>query len=274
VFSCGAPVPAEVIRRTLDCVAAGAKMHTPYGATECLPVSTIEATEVLGETSVPTNKGAGICVGRKFDSIEWRVIRISDEPISTMKDAEELPAGEIGELIARGPQASPMYVTRTEANVHAKISDDPADALNETTWHRIGDVGYFDDAGRFWYCGRKSHRVETDEGTLFTECVEAVFNTHPDITRTALVGLDSAGCQVPMIFYELRATRRRGEIELIEELKQLGNRFQVTRAIQYFVEFPGIPVDVRHNAKILREQLTEYARSIDLAYLLGIKTQS
>ena len=56
-----------------------------------------------------------MCVGRKFDSIEWRVIRITDEPIATIDDAEELPAGEIGELIVRGPQVSPMYVTRLTA---------------------------------------------------------------------------------------------------------------------------------------------------------------
>ena len=84
VFSCGAPVPADVLRGTLACVGDGAKMHTPYGATECLPVSTIEAAEVLGETSRRTDQGAGVCVGRKFDSIEWRVIRITDEPIATI----------------------------------------------------------------------------------------------------------------------------------------------------------------------------------------------
>ncbi len=111
LFSCGAPVRAEVICRTLDHVAAeGAEMHTPYGATEALPVSTIEAREILGETAAATSKGAGLCVGRKFGSIEWRVIRITDEPIASIEDAEELPRGEIGELIVRGPQVSPAYV--------------------------------------------------------------------------------------------------------------------------------------------------------------------
>ena len=151
-------------------------MHTPYGATECLPVATIEAAEVLGETAARTDEGAGVCVGRKFDSIEWRVIRITDEPIATIDDAEELPPGEIGELIVRGPQASPRYVTRTECNADAQRSHD---RRNPAFWHRMGDVGYLDDAGRFWYCGRKSQRVETAAGPLFTECVEAIFNTHP-----------------------------------------------------------------------------------------------
>ena len=82
IFSCGAPVPAGVLRSTLAMAAPNAQMHTPYGATECLPVATIEAAEVLGETAARTDQGAGVCVGRKFDSIEWRVIRITDDPIA------------------------------------------------------------------------------------------------------------------------------------------------------------------------------------------------
>ena len=68
-------------------VAKDAKMHTPYGATECLPVSTIEASEVLGETAARTDEGAGVCVGHKFASIDWRVITITDVPIATFEDA-------------------------------------------------------------------------------------------------------------------------------------------------------------------------------------------
>jgi acyl-CoA synthetase (AMP-forming)/AMP-acid ligase II len=79
VFSCGAPVPAAVLKRTLAMVHLEASMHTPYGATESLPVATIEAAEVLGETAERTRTGAGVCVGRKFDTIDWRVIRISDD---------------------------------------------------------------------------------------------------------------------------------------------------------------------------------------------------
>ena len=202
VFSCGAPVPASVLRETLTVVGENARMHTPYGATECLPVSTIEAAEVLRETGKRTDEGAGVCVGRKFDSIEWRVIRITDEPIPTMDQVEELPSGEIGELIVRGPQVSPRYVTRTEANAAAKIAERRAGAssppsfgdlnhggedaparFNADTdsprWHRTGDVGYLDSGGRFWYCGRKSQRVETRAGAMYTEIYEAIFNKHP-----------------------------------------------------------------------------------------------
>ncbi len=258
VFSCGAPVPADVLHSTLACVGKGAKMHTPYGATECLPVATIEAAEVLGETAARTDEGAGVCVGRKFDSIEWRVIRITDEPIATIGDAEELPTGEIGELIVRGLQVSPEYVTTIQANTSAKISD-PAGF-----WHRTGDVGYFDVHGRFWYCGRNSHRVETADGPLYTECVEAVFNAHPDVKCTALVGLGSKGRQLPVAFYQLRSESSRLVQEMANELHDMTQQRSQARLVRLFAEFDNIPVDIRHNAKILRETMAEWATELEL----------
>jgi acyl-CoA synthetase (AMP-forming)/AMP-acid ligase II len=256
VFSCGAPVTADVMKATLHFVSADAQMHTPYGATECLPLSTIEAAEVLKETAEHTRQGSGVCVGRKFDSVEWRVIRISDGPIASIEDTEELPIGEIGELIVRGPQVSPHYVTRAEANALAKIAD------TDGFWHRTGDVGYFDDSGRFWYCGRKSQRVETRDGTLFTECVEAILNTHPHVSRTALVGLGPRGQQEPAVVYEPKVVRANPPVayhEIPNALREIAVAHDMTRNIRIFLPRWRLPVDIRHNAKINREQLADWA---------------
>jgi acyl-CoA synthetase (AMP-forming)/AMP-acid ligase II len=253
VFSCGAPVPADVLRQTLACVADGAKMHTPYGATECLPVATIEANEVLSETAERTDRGAGVCVGRKFDSIDWRIIRITDEPIPAINDAEQLPPGEIGELIVRGPQVSATYVTRTEANLPAKIADQSA----IQSWHRTGDVGYFDDLGRFWYCGRKSQRVETERGTLYTECVEAVANTHPDVRRSALVGARSRDRIKPVLIVELEEKCTSDNPD--RDVLKMTSSHADMRTIERVLYHDKLPVDVRHNAKIRREELAAWA---------------
>jgi acyl-CoA synthetase (AMP-forming)/AMP-acid ligase II len=269
VFSCGASVEPDVLRKTLACVGEGAKMHTPYGATECLPVSSIEASEVLSETAPRTAEGAGVCVGRKFNSIDWRIIRISDKPIETIEDAEELPTGEIGELIVRGPQASPEYLTQFEHNAATKIihlragaSTTPNDAEVEgeregNLWHRMGDVGYLDDECRFWYCGRKSQRVISKEGTLFTECVEAIANTHPAVRRSALVGVGPPGQQTPVLVVERKSGWLSGnwDCELMQHL-----RARVTiRSNGHLLVKRHLPVDVRHNAKINREQLAIWA---------------
>jgi acyl-CoA synthetase (AMP-forming)/AMP-acid ligase II len=226
-------------------------MHTPYGATECLPVSTIEAAEVLSETADRTDQGAGVCVGHKFDSIDWRVVRILDEQVATINDIEELTTAEIGELIVRGPQVSPEYTKRMEANPQSKIAD------GDGFWHRTGDVGYLDGTGRFWYCGRKSQRVETYDGTLFTECVEAVCNTHPTVRRSALVGVGQRGEQLPVLVVE-RVTGAGGD-GWQQELLQLLNSNQATRGIRHVLPYPSLPVDIRHNAKINREFLASWA---------------
>jgi acyl-CoA synthetase (AMP-forming)/AMP-acid ligase II len=282
VFSCGAPVPADVIDTTLECVAPDAQFHTPYGATEYLPIATIDATEILSDTANKTDVGSGICVGRPFETIQWRVIRISDGPIASIAAAEELPVGEIGELIVRGPQASPCYVTRTELNAESKIAcegsaistsdsnEQPAVQIpqSEFPWHRMGDVGYLDQLGRFWYCGRKSQRVETADGPLFTECVEGIFNTHDDVERTALVGVGSLGRQIPVLIVEpSREIRLRhgsdwspGEYQgLLHQLRALSLRHDSTRQIAHFLLHKNLPVDVRHNAKIFREELARWA---------------
>jgi acyl-CoA synthetase (AMP-forming)/AMP-acid ligase II len=246
VFSCGAPVPGDVLRATLACVSKDAKMHTPYGATECLPVSTIEAGDVLGETAAKTDQGAGVCVGHKFDSIGWHVIRISDEPIATIDDAEELPTGQIGELIVCGPQVSPTYATQQDANDFAKIS----------CWHRTGDVGYFDEAGRFWYCGRKSQRVETAAGTMYTEIYEAMFNKHPKVKRSALVGVGPRGNQRPVMILECDSPVSEEELRSLKEETEGGPNPPDGEIL--VVNWP-LPVDIRHNAKINREKLADWA---------------
>jgi olefin beta-lactone synthetase len=293
VFSCGAPVPADVLRATLTCVGQGAKMHTPYGATECLPVATIEAAEVLGETAARTEQGAGVCVGRKFDSIEWQVIRITDEPIATMDGVEELPTGEIGELIVRGPQVSPRYVTRVEANAIAKIDGEsgteyearstrrdinspfPTPPSPLAPWHRTGDVGYLDERGHFWYCGRKSQCVKSANGLLFTEKIEAVFNSLPGVRCSALVGVRPYGFEEPVIVVEpeepgivgSRRKQRRRQDKLIKHWRDVEPLLQkvwstdegassLNKAILFH---PSLPVDVRHNAKINREALAVWA---------------
>jgi acyl-CoA synthetase (AMP-forming)/AMP-acid ligase II len=272
VLSCGAPVSADVLRKTLACVARGAKMHTPYGATECLPVSTIEAAEVLGETAVRTDAGAGVCVGRKFDTIEWRVIRITDEPIESIDEAEGLPVGEVGELIVRGPQVSPEYVTGDAANTLSKIGVpsteylvlstqrgrllNAAPASSPDVWHRTGDVGYLDEQARFWYCGRKSQRVETSAGTMYTEIYEAIFNRHPKVRRSALVGIGPRGNQKPVMILECTSPVTDEEVDAMKQETEGGPVMAVGEIIA--VDWP-LPVDVRHNAKINREKLAAWA---------------
>jgi len=257
VLSAGAPVPADVLARTKDAIHPEGDVHTPYGATESLPVASIAASEVLGKTAQQTRKGAGVCVGRKFPGIQWKVIRIVDGPIASLDEVEELPCGEIGELIVRGPVVTREYVTRVEANAVAKISD------GSSVWHRMGDSGYLDNQGRFWFCGRVAHRVLTPEGPMYPVCCEAIFNQHPYIFRSALVGVGPPPRQLPVIVLEPEKDwmphDRKDREALLAHARQLGQANPLTEKVRHFLLHRAFPVDVRHNAKIFREKLAVWA---------------
>lgn len=257
VLSSGAPVPAPVLEMVRACIHPEGEVYTPYGATEALPVAAISATEVLSETAAQTCRGAGVCVGRRFSRIAWKVIRPVDGPIARLAEAEELPLGEVGELIVRGPVVTRRYVTRVEANALAKIAD------GEGFWHRMGDVGYLDAADRFWFCGRMAHRVLTAVGPMYTIPCEAIFNQHPAVARSALVGIGEAGRQRPVIIVEPKPDRQpRGpaaRTALLAELADLARAHSHTAAISDFLIHPSFPVDIRHNAKIFREKLAMWA---------------
>lgn len=257
VFTAGAPVPPHVLARVKKVIGEGGEIHTPYGATEALPVASNSASVVLGETAESTNQGAGTCVGLPFDKMTWKVIKISDDPISDISQVESLPEGEIGELIVQGPVVTTEYVTRTDANAFHKISD------GDSFWHRMGDVGYLDSQNRFWFCGRKSHRVRAETETMFTVRCEAIVNTHPAIYRSALVGFGPEGRKTPVMVIEpweqhwpeTQARRDR----LVNEVVQLCGQHTLTEKIEHVLLRKALPVDIRHNSKIFREQLGPWA---------------
>lgn len=257
VLSAGAPVPVPVVEAMREAIHPEGDIFTPYGATEALPVAAISGREILEETAEMTKQGKGVCVGSPFSAIRWKVIRITDDPIETIDQIEELPQGEIGELIVQGPQVTREYCTRVESNTYGKIAD------GDQVWHRMGDVGYFDTQGRFWICGRKAHRLETEHGTMFTLPCEAIFNEHPNVFRSALVGIGPQGRQRPVLIVEPDReidpqilTKQQG---LIDELAELARKHQLTKQIETFLIHPSFPVDIRHNAKIFREKLTVWA---------------
>jgi olefin beta-lactone synthetase len=259
-ISAGAPVPAKVLGRFAKLLPANAQVFTPYGATECLPVASIGSDEILGETRAQTDLGKGVCVGRPVSGLKLKIIRITDEPIAAWSDDLELPPGEIGEIAVRATQASRAYFNREQSTSLAKIPT-PDDGF----FHRMGDVGWLDEQGRIWFCGRKSHRVITKAGTLFTIPCEAIFNTHPAVFRSALVGVPADGdckspAREPVICIELEAEARgQSESKLREELLALGAKFPHTQSIRTVLFHPAFPVDIRHNAKIFREKLAVWA---------------
>ena len=282
VTSAGAPVPADVVAKMLSLLPEGAQLWTPYGATECLPVAVVEGRELL-TLRERTESGAGTCVGRPVEGNEVRIIAITDEAIGTWDAVREVPAGIVGEITVAGPSATDAYFNRDAQTRLAKVREVMTDG-SERIVHRMGDLGYFDHEGRLWFCGRKSQRVVVDAATtLCTEQVEPVFNTHPDVSRSALVGVpratgdatlalsrgeggqlrhvrSEAGMQ-PVVCVELREGVPAGEWpRILEELRRHADGWVHTAKVERFLRYPKkFPVDIRHNAKIGREKLAAWA---------------
>lgn len=252
ILMAGAPVPGDLLVRTRAILSSDAEIHTPYGATESLPVASMAASEILGETWKKTRAGKGVCVGRPLPSITIRIIRISDTAIENWDDSLLLPDYETGEIVVRGPVVTSAYFDNAKENSLAKIVDGAG------FWHRMGDLGYLDERGRLWFCGRKGHRIITGSSTMYTVCCEALFNEHPAVYRSALVGVGPPGKQVPVIVVELHDGKIRTGT-LVDELLQIAQESEVTRPIEHFLIHPSFPVDIRHNAKIFREELARWA---------------
>ena len=255
MISAGAAMPVATIRRLQKALPPDAEVFTPYGATECLPVASVSGTELNAEVEQRTAIGEGTCVGRPVAPNRIKIIAVTDGVVEHFENSVELPVGITGEIVVHGPTATDAYWQKAEQTRLAKITDSEG-----RTWHRMGDVGYFDTEGRLWYCGRKSQRVVNEHECLYADQVEAIFNVHPEVARTALVGIGSAGRQTPVLCVEPlnrpdAARRHRIQTDLL----QLGRNHAVSKSIQQILFHNSFPVDIRHNAKIGREKLAVWA---------------
>jgi len=257
VLMAGAPVSGELIGRLQKILPVDATIHTPYGATESLPIVSIEGREIVEKTWESTKQGKGTCVGRPLPGIEIAIVPVSDNAISHIDRNNFLPPGEVGEIIVCGDVVTRAYENNAEENTLAKIPD------GNTFWHRMGDLGYLDADSRLWFCGRRAHRVVSEklQKTFYTIPCEALFNVHPEVFRTALVGVYSSKREdsIPAIIIEPLKTSTLPAQQLIAEVKEIGKQNPLTQDIDHYLIYPDFPVDIRHNAKIFREKLSVWA---------------
>ncbi|MES2744405.1 MAG: fatty acid CoA ligase family protein [Bdellovibrionota bacterium] len=255
VISAGAPVPAAVIESFRKLMPSEGEFYTPYGATESLPVAIAESRLLLGISRRRHEEGHGLCVGTPVAPTSVKILKISDEIIPRWTEADLCPVGRIGEIMVSGDQVTSTYFNRESSTLQAKTWDEKG-----TLYHRMGDLGYIDEDGQLWFCGRKNHRVQTMKGELYTIPVEAVFNRHPKVNRTALVGLGTSPHQIPLLCVEPKASLTKGEeAELFSDLKALAKTHPQVQSIQSFLIHKDFPVDIRHNSKIFREKLKVWA---------------
>ncbi len=282
VISAGAPATLPSIKRFTELLNEETPVLTSYGATESLPLTKIASQDLL-TTSDITDNGGGICVGKPVKGVDISIIEITEQPIDVWHNSLVLPTNSIGEIVVKGDMVSQQYYRRQSATLQAKIQDtceqegsvsggsvqgdsaqgDSTQNINSVR-HRMGDLGYIDEQGLLWMCGRKAHRVETETNVFFSIPCERIFNTHSDVKRTALVGVTMMNKTVPLLCIELTDDAKNiktfDESALLAQLKVIALSNKQTSAIAHFLMHENFPVDIRHNAKIFREQLAAWAQ--------------
>jgi len=248
IITAGAPATIDLQRRFRHLFADHTSLYGIYGATETLPIAKVESREVFA-LQEKTQNGSGICLGKPIEGVSVRIIPITDEPIAEWQDSLIVKPNIVGEITVQSAATTRSYIHREDANRISKIE------YRGDIIHRMGDVGYFDEEGRLWYCGRKSHRVMTKDDVMFTEQIENIFNAHPQVFRTALVGVDGE----PALWVELQKGVTTHKEKIIAELKALAIAHPQASRIRTFLFLKKFPTDVRHNSKVIREKLTELA---------------
>jgi len=254
VISAGAPVTPANIEQFSSMLSDHAQVHTPYGATEAVPIISIGSNEILDETKTLSEQGYGMCIGRPICDTRVELIKISDDPITQLHDKLKVPENQVGEITVKADLVTERYFNNREADLLAKIPDPDG-----TIWHRMGDLGWKDSKGRIWFCGRKSHRVITKDETLFTIPVEAIFNNHEKVFRSALAGVGPKHMQTPVVFIE-PYSKINNIKAFIKELLTLAKSNPLTAGIEHVFIEKDFPVDIRHNSKIFREKLAVLAK--------------
>jgi len=296
ILMAGAPVKGDVLEPFITALPNG-DTFIPYGATEALPVTNMRGSEVVRETWALTRQGKGHCVGRPLPGVRVKIIREPQPLVALCKGENDdakytiiwdeslvLPPDQIGEIVVTSPMVTQEYFEMREETRHAKISDlgrGPSplpigDSHESCIWHRMGDMGYLDEIGRLWFCGRKAHRVQLAGGkVLYSVCVEAVFEAFlekhitdrtlfPNGVRVALAGVGNPGQQRAYIVVEVFGAKWwrafKPDAALLGDLDEFRRTHELAQDISDVLWYQGrFPVDIRHNAKINREALSAWA---------------
>ncbi|MDO5297411.1 MAG: fatty acid CoA ligase family protein [bacterium] len=260
VITFGAPVSPALLRTWADILPEDGDVYTPYGATECLPIALMRGSEVLQETADLTAEGAGTCVGHPAACTKVKIIKITDDPIKELDSDMILPTDQVGEIIVHGDVTTQEYYNEPEANALSKIP-----CKDGRKWHRVGDVGYLDDKGRLWFCGRKNHRVVTPKTTIFPVMAEGMANTHPVVQRSAVVGIGKPGEQEPVLIVEPKPEKmpeeEKKEAVITRQILARYDDHEKFGEIRQLLYYDRFPTDPRHNAKIHREELAVWAEN-------------
>ena len=229
LLSAGAPVRASLLE-SCKAVFPNATAHTPYGMTECLPVASISLPELI-----EAGPGDGVCVGVPASGVE-----ISIDPLTGDTS--------IGEIVVRAPHMRTAYDRLWHTTYLASQPEG---------WHRTGDVGHIDSDGRLWVTGRRGHVVWTNSGPIGPVGLEKSVENIEGVAAAAVVGVGPVGNQQLVVVVERTNPTNKAaqaELQLIDDVRAVSEHDVVA-----VFDVPRLPVDRRHNSKIDRTVVADWA---------------
>ena len=265
VMSAGAPVPAKLLR-DLTRVFPRAEMHTPYGMTECLPVSDVTLDEIEALTAAAEGPVEGVCVGRPLEGVSIAVAPLPRQP-GQADGALTTEPGVTGEISVRAAHMKDRYDQLWAVDHSA--ADQPRG------WHRTGDVGHLDSEGRLWVEGRRVHVIHTATGPVTPVGLEQRVESLPGVASAAVVGVGPVGAQqiVVVVVPEGRSARSGGPLGRLRGSRRVPRVLadaELTASVRALDDRPvaavlvreAMPVDIRHQSKIDRAELATWAGEV------------
>ncbi len=227
IYSGGAPIPPSTVQRFRE--RFGHYVHNVYGLTE----TNSPALGVPFGSHAPVDPRSGaLSVGVPIYNT---IARIVDN------EGAELPVGEVGEIVASGPQVVPGYWGNPEETARAM----PRGRLH------TGDVGYMDDEGWFYLVDRKKDQINASGYKVWPREVEDVLYEHPAVREAAVVGAaDPYRGETVRAFVSLRDGQHADQAELIEFCEQRMAAYKYPREVLVLDELPKTMT-----GKILRREL-------------------
>ncbi len=234
ILSAGAPVPKSLLKRLAQLIPS-ASIRTPYGMTEALPLSEISLLEILNSV-----EDQGVLVGKGLPGVDIRIAPWNAPDHLTI-DPEVM-----GEIVVRAPHMK---------NSYDNLAFTERTSTQFAGWHRTGDVGHLGADGSLWIEGRKSHVIATHMGVVTPVPVEQRVESLDFVRQAACVGVGPKDGSVVVIVYI-----ESGQVPKLSPL-QREDQVRAVAGVPIAAILPVklLPTDIRHNAKLNREEISQWA---------------
>jgi len=226
--SAAAPLPPEVQQQFQD--VTGGVMMEAYGLTETSPCATMD----------PIDNPKLNSLGVPLPDTDLKVVDVES-------GEQELPAGEIGELIIKGPQVMKGYWNLPTETANAlRVGPD-----GQAGWLYTGDIGFMDEDGYFHMADRKKDMIIAGGYNIYPADVEAVLFEHPKVKEAAVLGVpDEYRGETVKAFVVLKEGESATEEEIIAFCRERMASYRVPRIVEFRDDLPKSMV-----GKVLRREL-------------------